>query len=275
MNINYFLRLNFLFLLMFAGCLLQAVPADVSAYFLPQDAAVVQQEIQRLFDGAQERVLVASYYITDHTFVDQLIALRRRNIDVQVIFDIETTPFRLNLMNDLIRGDIIPVISPFSDKTHSTEGRMHNKFIVIDGADVLTGSANFTGIALKPGQRFNDENIVIIKSPQIAQKYEENFFNMEKLIFVAYNEKLIAQRSPDWMNALVVQLYQKNIRFKDRVLEAFRRLDSVHQNYLIGHFSDLESEIDRQDEEIINWMNSNARRNRQKEERRVRRRVGD
>ncbi|PIQ28224.1 hypothetical protein COW36_04700 [bacterium (Candidatus Blackallbacteria) CG17_big_fil_post_rev_8_21_14_2_50_48_46] len=48
---------------------------------------------------------------------------------------------------------------------------MHHKVFIIDGKTVVTGSFNFSDSADKN----NDENLLIIESPELAQQYEEEF----------------------------------------------------------------------------------------------------
>ena len=49
---------------------------------------------------------------------------------------------------------------------------MHDKFIVVDGVTVETGSFNFTSAA----ERSNAENVVVLRGvPDVAAKYEENW----------------------------------------------------------------------------------------------------
>ena len=50
-------------------------------------------------------------------------------------------------------------------------GLMHHKVIIIDQKVVITGSYNFT----ESTETVNDENVVIIFSPEIAKKYLEEF----------------------------------------------------------------------------------------------------
>jgi phosphatidylserine/phosphatidylglycerophosphate/cardiolipin synthase-like enzyme len=48
----------------------------------------------------------------------------------------------------------------------------HNKVMVIDGRDVITGSFNFTVAA----QKTNAENVIFIRdAPAIARAYRDNF----------------------------------------------------------------------------------------------------
>jgi phosphatidylserine/phosphatidylglycerophosphate/cardiolipin synthase-like enzyme len=48
---------------------------------------------------------------------------------------------------------------------------MHHKVIVLDGQSVVTGSYNFSNNA----ETRNDENLLVIESPEIASQYEAEF----------------------------------------------------------------------------------------------------
>jgi phosphatidylserine/phosphatidylglycerophosphate/cardiolipin synthase-like enzyme len=59
-------------------------------------------------------------------------------------------------------------IPTFIDAKHAIA---HNKVMVIDGATVITGSFNFT----KAAEMSNDENLLVIRSPELASKYPANW----------------------------------------------------------------------------------------------------
>jgi phosphatidylserine/phosphatidylglycerophosphate/cardiolipin synthase-like enzyme len=61
-------------------------------------------------------------------------------------------------------------IPTFIDSNHAIA---HNKVIIIDGNTVITGSFNFT----KSAESKNAENLLIIKSDEIAKLYIENWKN--------------------------------------------------------------------------------------------------
>jgi phosphatidylserine/phosphatidylglycerophosphate/cardiolipin synthase-like enzyme len=51
---------------------------------------------------------------------------------------------------------------------------MHNKFVVIDGKILMTGSVNYTG----NGFDENNENMVVISGIKISQKYQTQFLKL-------------------------------------------------------------------------------------------------
>ena len=59
-------------------------------------------------------------------------------------------------------------IPTYIDSRHAIA---HNKVIIIDGAVTITGSFNFT----KAAQEKNAENLLIIRSREIARAYRENW----------------------------------------------------------------------------------------------------
>ena len=52
---------------------------------------------------------------------------------------------------------------------------MHNKFVVIDGKIVITGSYNWSDRATNG----NDENLLIISSENLASQYESDFIALD------------------------------------------------------------------------------------------------
>jgi phosphatidylserine/phosphatidylglycerophosphate/cardiolipin synthase-like enzyme len=59
-------------------------------------------------------------------------------------------------------------IPTFIDAKHAIA---HNKIMVIDGQTVVTGSFNFT----KAAEENNAENLLVIRSPELAAKYAANW----------------------------------------------------------------------------------------------------
>lgn len=69
---------------------------------------------------------------------------------------------------NFLSGNGIPVKYSIGD------GLMHNKFAVIDTLIVITGSFNWTAAA----QKKNAENLLVIKSPELAKLYLKDFLSL-------------------------------------------------------------------------------------------------
>ncbi|MBK8985458.1 MAG: hypothetical protein IPM39_05145 [Chloroflexi bacterium] len=107
---------------------------------------------------AQTQVDIAAYDLDSEAIVNALIELEKRGIVVRAVTDTDNA--NKNSINRLRRNGI----SVAEDKRG---GLMHNKFVVIDGRVVYTGSLNFTS----NGSHCNNNNLVRIESPELAANY--------------------------------------------------------------------------------------------------------
>ncbi len=108
--------------------------------------------------NASEQVDVAAFDLDAVPIVNALIELEKRGVVVRVVTDTDNAD--LTAINRLRRNGI----SVVEDKR---SGLMHDKFVVIDGRVVYTGSLNFT----TNGAYCNNNNLVRIESPQLAENY--------------------------------------------------------------------------------------------------------
>jgi len=154
----------------------------VETYFVPRDQ--VWQQLVSFLRGAQNQILVAVYWLTYQPIINLLIAKKRQGKDVQVIIDESVYTTFDNIipeehMNQFLDENIDFFVYPSQAfKNAGTPiGLMHNKFVVIDGEHVFTGSANFTQVGLGAAEehRNNYENVVVIHDRATAQKYIREF----------------------------------------------------------------------------------------------------
>jgi len=124
-----------------------------------------QNELVIAISRASRSILGAFYDISSKEIVDALTAAHARGIDVRLVTDDDN--FDRSQVSRLIRSGI-PVVCD------SRGGLMHNKFAVIDGSVIWTGSYNTTG----NGARRNNNNAVIVESPRLARIYRDEFDEM-------------------------------------------------------------------------------------------------
>ncbi|EAY6947815.1 phospholipase D family protein, partial [Salmonella enterica] len=99
-----------------------------------------------------------------------LINAKKRGVDVRVVIDekgntCEKCKASKSAMNLLVNADI-PL------RTVSKYKIMHDKVIITDGANVETGSYNFSSAANKS----NSENAILIQDvPELAQQYLQHW----------------------------------------------------------------------------------------------------
>ena len=114
---------------------------------------------------AEFSVDAALYDLNLWSIRDALITAQRAGVRVRIVA--ETDNLDEAEFQDLLAAGIEIV----DDRR---DGLMHNKFVVIDGMDVWTGSMNFT----TAGAYRNDNNLIHIRSRQLGENYTTEFEEM-------------------------------------------------------------------------------------------------
>lgn len=125
---------------------------------------------------AKTQVDIAAFDLDAEPIVNALIALEESGVTVRVVTDEDNGD--LSSIRRLRRHGI----SVVEDKRR---GLMHNKFIVIDGNILWTGSLNFTS----NGVYCNNNNIVRFEAPELAANYLAEMSEM-------YDQRLFGPDSP-------------------------------------------------------------------------------
>lgn len=131
--------------------------------FSPQDKVIAKMLIP-LVDAAKHSIYMPAFLITHKGLTNSLISAHKRGVDVKLILDATSTTTRRSTMY-LLRQSGIPV------KVENYAGKMHSKVMIIDDKYVVTGSTNFSS----SGENKNDENMIIIENPKIANFYADFF----------------------------------------------------------------------------------------------------
>ncbi|MFH0975306.1 MAG: phospholipase D-like domain-containing protein [Spirochaetota bacterium] len=119
----------------------------------------------RNIKNARKSFYGAFFDINSKPIIDELLIAHKKGIDVKLV--IEKDNYRKKEIKELVSAGIEIV-------TDRKKGLMHNKFAVIDGRIVWTGSYNLT---------YNDEyknnnNAIEINSPDVANIYLNEFNEM-------------------------------------------------------------------------------------------------
>lgn len=117
-------------------------------------------------DGAQSTIDIAAFEFNLQDMTDALIAAQQRGVRVRMVDDNENTEDSDQM--EEIRGAGIPVVDD------QRSALMHNKFIVIDGSEVWTGSLNYT----ENGVYRNNNNLIHVTSSELATNYTTEFEEM-------------------------------------------------------------------------------------------------
>ncbi|HVI28789.1 phospholipase D-like domain-containing protein [Hansschlegelia sp.] len=146
-----------------ASSALHADNARVDACFTPGDAC--DDMLGDAIDKAQRQILVQAMFFSNKKLMRGLANAHKRGVDVKMIMSIGSEKKRSkNLLYFMKQG--IPILIDANVKTQ------HNKVMIIDNAEVFTGSYNFTYSA----QRKNAENMVrITDSPEVVSSFVNNW----------------------------------------------------------------------------------------------------
>jgi len=125
--------------------------------------------IVRAITNASKSIHVQAYSFTSAPIAEALVFAKRRGVLVEVILDkSQSKENKYTSATYLINNNI----STWIDYKPAIA---HNKVIIIDESEVITGSFNFT----KSAQNKNAENVLIIKNPELAKLYLNNWYSRQ------------------------------------------------------------------------------------------------
>ena len=133
----------------------------IENYFCPDDDCT--SRVIETLSGAELEIKFLVYAFTENKIGDVLLGKVKENVSVRGVFDksqagSQYSEFaRLNGTADV--------------RVENSKGLLHHKVFIVDRKIVVTGSFNPTLSA----NTKNDENLLIIHSPTIAEKYLEEF----------------------------------------------------------------------------------------------------
>ncbi len=136
--------------------------------FCPEAGA--QDLIIKTISAADQSVRLAGFAFSSLLIVQALITAKQRGVDVQVVVNYahnvadDSKGIGRNALARLVQAKI-PV------KTNDAYRKLHDKFIVVDGKHVQTGSYNYAASANR-----NSENVLVAwNAPALAQQYLQHW----------------------------------------------------------------------------------------------------
>ena len=136
--------------------------------FSPRGGA--EELLVNALSKATTRVYISIYGLTAPGVVQALIAAHQRGVALYIKADKlqSAGKSQIEAIKKLSDAGVVVVVS----KKHR---QLHNKFAVIDGKVVITGSYNWTA----NGNLVNAENVVQLTCPALALLYEEEWKKLE------------------------------------------------------------------------------------------------
>ena len=143
-------------------CLAADLPAKTRVYFSPNGGC--QDAVIATIDNAKETIDIAMYYLTAREIAQTLVKAQERKVKVRIVLDQSQETQKYSKSHYLIKEGV-------DARYHVGPGLMHNKFVVIDGKILITGSFNWTPTA----DQKNEENMLIINDKKTIEEYAKRF----------------------------------------------------------------------------------------------------
>ncbi len=131
-------------------------------YFSPRGGCT--EAIVREIGKAKAEILVQAYSFTSAPIAKALVDAHKRGVYVVAVLDKSQRTAKYSSADFTAHAGMPTYI----DAAHAIA---HNKVMVIDKETVITGSFNFT----KAAEEKNAENVLILRSKDLAQEYIENW----------------------------------------------------------------------------------------------------
>ena len=120
-------------------------------------------KLLKFIQGAKETLDIAIFDINLDQIVHEIL-VKSKTIKVRLIVDTRESKGKNSAVPLLLKAGV-------NVRYGRQKGIMHNKFAIVDGKMIETGSFNYTnGAAFK-----NNENLIYLNTPSIVSKYIERF----------------------------------------------------------------------------------------------------
>jgi len=151
-----------LFFIFYLATCLCVAQQDIKVYFSPNGGC--QQAVISEIRKAAQTIDIAMYYLSSRDITRALVQASENNVRVRIVLDQSQEIEHASKSGYLIKHG-------FEVRYHLGFGLMHNKFAIIDGKSLITGSFNWTLTA----EERNEENLLIITDEGTIEKYKERF----------------------------------------------------------------------------------------------------
>lgn len=148
------------FIFYLAACLCMA--QNIKVYFSPNGGC--QQAVVSEIRKATQTIDIAMYYLSSRDIARALVRALENNVRVRIVLDQGQEIESASKSGYLVKQGV-------NIRYHLGFGLMHNKFAIIDGKSLITGSFNWTLTA----EERNEENLLIITDEGTIEKYKERF----------------------------------------------------------------------------------------------------
>lgn len=140
----------------------RATPVNISVCFSPNEGC--DRKLIDFVNAAQSRIDMAIYNFTLPGLEAALQQLKSRGIQIRIVADKQEASSKNSLIANLAH-------SGFNVRYGNVQGIFHNKFTVVDGRFLETGSFNYTTSATQ----YNAENQIYLDDQNTVNQYQAEF----------------------------------------------------------------------------------------------------
>lgn len=140
---------------------LTSAPKDQETCFSPDEPCDLK--LVKFIESAQKSLDVAIYDLNRDQIVHHILLASKR-IPVRVIVDRRQAQGSHSAVGTLVKAGL-------AVRFGRQRGIMHNKFTVVDGQMIETGSFNYTNHASEA----NNENQIYLANPEVVARYKKRF----------------------------------------------------------------------------------------------------
>lgn len=115
-------------------------------------------------NDAKKSIRIQAYSFTDKAIANALVEAHMRGVDVKIILNKDNVKSLRSVKDIVINAGILV-------KFDYPKGIAHNKVMIIDEENLITGSYNFSENAYKN----NTENLLILVDPILCKSYLNNW----------------------------------------------------------------------------------------------------
>jgi phosphatidylserine/phosphatidylglycerophosphate/cardiolipin synthase-like enzyme len=140
----------------------------IEIYFAAENP--VMDRIIAEISAARTSIRFLAFSFTEDALGDVVLAAAQRGVNVQGVFETTGSETEFSELKRLFCAGL-------DVRQDGNNGIMHHKVFVIDGQTVVAGSFNFSSNAT----RSNDENVIILRSADIATLYTQEFGRVQSV----------------------------------------------------------------------------------------------
>jgi phosphatidylserine/phosphatidylglycerophosphate/cardiolipin synthase-like enzyme len=203
------------------------VSKDIQVYFTTpySTADQLKNEVLGAIKNAKNSIHMAVYSLKDYDVINLLREKIKEGLNVEIAMEAGNVTFSVIGLKKLGAKLYLD---------DNDRALTHDKFIIIDGKKVITGSTNFT----PNGFEYNCNNSLFIRSKSVAEDFEREFDNFRNGKF--HNEKVSDGKFDFIVDGIKVEIYfSPEDMVRDKI---FRYLSTVNHNlyFAIYAFSDYQ-----------------------------------